>query len=70
MENGAERGSVMSDKYILRESEVKVLGRGWIVFMWQCPICGHRIHHYSKMRALSSAKLHLERKHKLLVVVE
>ena len=54
---------------MLRESEIKILGKGWIVFMWICPLCGHRTAHYSKQKVLAAAKLHLERKHKLLVEI-
>ena len=51
---------------VLRKSDV----RPTVMHTWICPICGYTVAEFSPARALSSAKLHLERKHYLNVVVE
>jgi len=40
-----------------------------VVYQWVCPFCNMAIIHASRKKTLSAAKLHLERKHKLVVRV-
>ena len=50
---------------VLRMSDV----RPTTMHVWICPICGYVVAEFSPAKALSAAKLHLERKHYLNVVV-
>uniref|UniRef100_A0A7J3XXT8 Uncharacterized protein n=1 Tax=Thermogladius calderae TaxID=1200300 RepID=A0A7J3XXT8_9CREN len=51
---------------VLRMSDV----RPTTMHVWICPLCGYVVAEFSPAKALSAAKLHLERKHYLNVVVE
>jgi len=51
---------------VLRVSDVRPM----IMHVWICPQCGYVVAEFSPAKALSAAKLHLERKHYLEVVVE
>jgi len=51
---------------VLRMSDVRPM----TMHVWICPQCGYVVAEFSPAKALSAAKLHLERKHYLEVVVE
>jgi uncharacterized protein (DUF2225 family) len=51
---------------VLRMSDVRPM----TMHVWICPHCGYVVAEFSPAKALSAAKLHLERKHYLEVVVE
>jgi len=51
---------------VLKKSDVKPM----TMHVWICPHCGYVVSEFSPARALSAAKLHLERKHGLTVKVE
>ena len=51
---------------VLRMSDVRPM----TMHVWICPQCGYVVAEFSPAKALSAAKLHLERKHYFEVVVE
>jgi uncharacterized protein (DUF2225 family) len=51
---------------VLRMSDVRPM----TMHVWICPHCGYVVAEFSPAKALSAAKLHLERKHYLEVVIE
>jgi len=65
----------MAQKQVKQEKEKTVIVRmsdvrPTTMHVWICPICGYVVAEFSPAKALSAAKLHLERKHHLNVVVE
>jgi uncharacterized protein (DUF2225 family) len=55
-----------AETIVLRMSDI----RPATMHVWICPLCGYVVAEFSPAKALSAAKLHLERKHYLNVVVE
>jgi ribosomal protein L37AE/L43A len=51
---------------VLRRSDIKQQ----LMHVWICPHCGYVVAEFSPAKALSAAKLHLERKHHYNVLVE
>jgi uncharacterized protein (DUF2225 family) len=51
---------------VLRMSDVRPM----TMHVWICPHCGYVVAEFSPAKALSAAKLHLERKHYLEVIIE
>jgi uncharacterized protein (DUF2225 family) len=51
---------------VLRTSDVRPM----TMHVWICPQCGYVVAEFSPAKALSAAKLHLERKHHLEVIIE
>jgi uncharacterized protein (DUF2225 family) len=51
---------------VLRISDVRPM----TMHVWICPHCGYVVAEFSPAKALSAAKLHLERKHHYKVLVE
>ena len=51
---------------VLKRSNIKQQ----LMHVWICPECGYVVAEFSPAKALSAAKLHLERKHHYNVLVE
>jgi hypothetical protein len=61
----------MGEEYVLEAKSVKPVTTTamTVMYQWVCPLCSMAIVHASHKRTLSAAKLHLVRKHKLVVRV-
>jgi len=64
----------MSEKsekvFVLKKSDIQVVEAKMPLYLWRCPVCGRHISSVYKAKLIASAKLHLERTHKLNVEVE
>jgi hypothetical protein len=62
----------MSEKeVIIKKSDLKPVSNGFLtLFVATCPICYGKFAHESQPRAIQALKLHIERKHKVKVVVQ
>jgi hypothetical protein len=54
----------------LKRSDIRETISQTKIYSWTCPLCNKIISTYYKDKTLASAKLHLERVHKLKVEVE
>jgi hypothetical protein len=64
---------VPGEVFVLKRSSVVALhdsSGGLLLFTWVCPLCGRRVTGYSSERTLLYARQHVEKKHKLKVIVE
>jgi hypothetical protein len=61
----------VGNEYVLEAKSVKPVTTTTmtVVYQWVCPFCIKAIVNPSRKKTLSAAKLHLERKHKLVVRV-
>jgi ribosomal protein L37AE/L43A len=65
-----EASEKSKEVFKLKKSDLQVTEARMPLFIWKCPLCGKRVLSVYRDKAISAAKLHLERVHKLKVVVE
>jgi hypothetical protein len=54
----------------LKKSDVRKTSVSTEIFIWRCPICYREVISYSLEKTIAGAKLHVERAHKLQVIIE
>jgi hypothetical protein len=53
----------------LKKSDLQVTEARLPIYIWKCPLCGKRVFSVYRDKAISSAKLHVERTHGLKVEI-
>jgi hypothetical protein len=65
----SEQSEKSKRMFVLKKSDLQVTEARMPLFIWKCPLCGKRVFSVYRDKAISAAKLHLTRTHKLEVEV-
>jgi len=71
MGNRPRREKMSEKEVIIKKSDLKPVNNGFLtLFVATCPICLEKFAHESQSGAVRALKMHIERKHKVKVVVQ